>query len=268
MIDEIPRLGFGTWGRTGDQGTEAILFALEIGYRHLDTAQSYNTEAQVGQAIARSGLPRDEIFVTTKIRPENFGPGKLVDSLRRSCETIGVDRVDLTLIHWPSPYGKIAPDIYLRQLAEARGHGLTRLIGVSNFTIPLLEAVRDILGAGEIATNQIELNPLFQNRKVAEYCCRNGIIVTCYQPVAQGRMNGMPAMERIAEAHGANVEQVALAYELAKGYAAIPTSSKRDRILSNWRAQELRLSKADIASIDGLPQAVRAIDPAGGPTWD
>lgn len=268
MTASIPRLGFGTWGRTGTDGVAAILCALETGYRHLDTAQSYGTEASVGEAMRQSRLKREEIFVTTKIKVDNLDPGKLLPSLRKSLETIGVDRVDLTLIHWPPPYDRIEPGGYLEQIAEAREMGLTRMIGVSNFTIALLEKAETLLGKGAVATNQIELNPLFQNRKIAVYCQERDILVTCYQPIAQGRMGDIEQMRAIAERHGATVEQVALAYELSKGYAAIPTSSKPERIRSNWLAHKLDLTTADIEAIDALPQSSRAIDPPGAPLWD
>ncbi|TXH99730.1 MAG: aldo/keto reductase [Rhizobium sp.] len=268
MMDSIPRLGFGTWARTGADGVAAILCALETGYRHLDTAQSYGTEQSVGEAMRQSGLKRDEIFVTTKIKVDNLDPGKLLPSLRQSCDAIGVDQVDLTLIHWPAPYGRIEPETYLAQIAEARELGLTRMIGVSNFTIALLDKAEALLGKGAVATNQIELNPLFQNRRIAGDCKERGILVTCYQPVAQGRMGDIEPMRAIAARHGATVEQVALAYELGKGYAAIPTSSKPERIRSNWQAHTVKLTAADIEAIDALGQASRAIDPPGAPLWD
>jgi 2,5-diketo-D-gluconate reductase B len=268
MTDSIPRLGFGTWGRTGADGIAAILYALETGYRHLDTAQSYGTEVSVGEAMRQSRLKRDEIFVTTKIKVDNLDPGKLLPSLRKSLETIGVEQVDLTLIHWPPPYDRLEPEVYLEQIAEAQAMGLTRMIGVSNFTIALLEKAKALLGRGAIATNQIELNPLFQNRKIADYCKERDILVTCYQPVAQGRMGDVEQMRAIAVRHQATVEQVALAYELSKGYSAIPTSSKPERIRSNWLAHKLNLTIADIETIDALPQSSREIDPPGAPLWD
>ena len=268
MTDSIPRLGFGTWGRTSADVVAAILYALETGYRHLDTAQSYGTEASVGEAMRQSGLKREEIFVTTKIKVDNLDPGKLLPSLRQSLATIGVQQVDLTLIHWPPPYDRIEPEVYLEQIAEAQEVGLTRMIGVSNFTIALLERAEAILGKGVVATNQIELNPLFQNRKIADYCTEHNILVTCYQPVAQGRMGDVEQMRTVAARHGATVEQIALAYELSKGYAAIPTSSKPERIHSNWQARTLKLAVADLKAIDALPQSSRAIDPPGAPLWD
>ncbi|MBS1180811.1 MAG: aldo/keto reductase [Proteobacteria bacterium] len=261
-------MGYGTYGRLGKDGVAAILKALEVGYRHIDTAQSYDTEPMVGEALCRSGLPRKEIFVTTKIDTGNFAAGKLLPSLRRSLDALAVDQIDLTLIHWPSPNGELPLAAYLDQLAEAQDAGLTRLIGVSNFTIALIGEAERRLGTGRIATNQIELNPLFKNRKVADNCQKRGIVVTCYLPIAHGGLGGNPVLEAIAATHGASVEQVALAWELAKGYAAIPTSSRPERIASNFAAIRLALTAADIAAIDALTDGPRAIDPDWGPDWD
>jgi 2,5-diketo-D-gluconate reductase B len=267
-ISAIPSLGFGTYGRTGAPGVAAILTALEVGYRHLDTAQSYGSEAAVGEAVRRSGLPRRDLFVTTKIDTANLGPGCLIPSLRRSLDELGFDAVDLTLIHWPSPNGEWPLAIYLEQIAEAGALGLTRRIGVSNFTIPLIKAAEAMIGTGRIVTNQIELNPLFKNAKVAAECRRRGISVTCYLPIAHGGLAGQPTLEAIAARQGASVEQVALAWELAKGYAAIPTSSRPERIASNFAALGLTLDTIDLASIDAIADGARSIDPPWGPTWD
>ncbi len=264
----MPRLGFGTYGRTGPDGVAAMLSALEVGYRHLDTAQSYGTERGVGEAIRRSGLERDAVFVTTKIATGNLGAGALIPSLKRSLEELGLDQVDLTLIHWPAPNGKIPLRVYVEQLAEAKENGLTRWIGVSNFTIALIEEARRLLGDGQIATNQIELNPLFRNKKLADHCAAAGILVTCYQPVAQGRLGADPTLRRIAGRHGATPEQVGLAFELANGYAAIPTSGNPDRIRANLDCRRIVLSQAEIGEIETLNRGVRSIDPDWGPAWD
>ncbi|WP_036838885.1 aldo/keto reductase [Pleomorphomonas oryzae] len=264
----IPRMGYGTWARLDSEGVEAMLAALEVGYRHLDTAQSYGTEPMVGEALRRCGLPRQDVFVTTKIDTANFGPGKLLPSLRHSLDQLGVDTVDLTLIHWPSPNGELALPVYLDQLVEAQDAGLTRLIGVSNFTTALLDEAERRLGPGRIATNQIELNPLFKNKKVAVQCQRRDILVTCYLPIAHGRLAGNPVLQSIGARYGATVEQVAIAWELAKGYAAIPTSSRRERIASNFAATKLSLSPDDIAAIDALADGPRSIAPSWGPEWD
>ncbi|MGZ9809340.1 aldo/keto reductase [Pseudoroseicyclus sp. H15] len=264
----IPALGFGTVHREGDDGIAPMLAAIEAGCRHLDTAQNYGTEPEVGEAVRRSGLPRDEIFVTTKIDVGNFGAGKLVPSLEESLRKLQFDQVDLTLIHWPSPNGEVPLGVYLTQLAEAKAAGLTRHIGVSNFPIALLKEAAGILGEGEIVCNQVELNPLFKNEKLASYCQEAGIGVVCYQPIAGGRLGQDAEIAAIAEAHGATPAQVALAWELTRGYCAIPTTSKPERAGENMAAETLELTVDEMAIIDSIPDLPRHIDPASAPDWD
>ena len=263
----IPQLGLGTYGRTGSAGRAALDAAIEIGYRHLDTAQDYGTEANVGAAVSESGLPRDSFFVTTKVATGNLGAGKVIPSIEQSLQTSGLDRFDLVLIHWPSPDG-IAPSVYLPELAEAQARGLTQLIGVSNFTVALLGEAIDFLGAGALATNQIELHPYLQNRTLAAFCGGNGIAVTCYQPIASNRLSKDPVMTEIAAAHDASAAQVALAFELAKGYIAIPASGRRAHLESNFAARDLTLNADEIARIETLDRGTRFIDPDWGPDWD
>lgn len=263
-----PHLGFGTYGRRGAEGIAAISEALETGYRHIDTAQTYETEFEVGEAVQQSGLKREDVFLTTKISTENYAAGRLIDSLRVSLDTMQIDRVDLTLLHWPSPNGKQDLASYLLPLVDAQSQGLTQLIGVSNFPIAMLQEAEALIGPSKIATNQIELNPLIQNKKLARYCQEAGILVTCYQPMAHGRLGDEPTLREIAATHDASVEQVALAFELAKGYAAIPTSGKAERIRSNFAATNLSLSEDEIARIETCDRNQRAIDPDWGPAWD
>ena len=139
LHDVMPRLGFGTYGRWKAEGVDAILSALETGYRHLDTAQTYDTESEVGTALGRSGLARTEVFLTTKISTDNYAAGRLIPSLETSLSHLGVEQVDLTLLHWPSPNGAQPLAQYLEPLLAAQDRGLTRFIGVSNFTIALLD---------------------------------------------------------------------------------------------------------------------------------
>jgi len=194
----MPLMGLGTFGRTGREGMEAILAALEIGYRHIDTAQTYNTEGECGEAFRHSGLGRDEVFFTTKISTENFGPGQLVPSLRRSLDTLGLEQVDLTLLHWPSPHGKVPLTVYAEQIAEAQSLGLTRQIGVSNFTIALLGELQALLGGREIVNNQVECHPYLQNESLVRYCRAHDISVTCYLPIARGKLGGDRVLEPLA----------------------------------------------------------------------
>lgn len=268
-VNGIPAMGFGTFGRTGDAGIAALLFALETGYRHLDTAQSYGTERECGEALRRSGLRREDVFLTTKITGDNCRGGKLIDSLRRSNDAIGVDAFDLTLIHWSvSPSGKLPMATYLPELAKAQEAGLTGLIGVSNFTIADLEEAEAILGPQSLATNQFERHPLLRNQKLVDACTRRGIAVTCYLPLARGRCADIPAIEAVAAVHDATPHQIALAASLNEGHVVIPTSGRHDRIAENFAARDIRLTAAEIEEIRAVDRAERQINPVWSPAWD
>ncbi len=264
----IPALGFGTYGRWKADGEDAILTALEIGYRHIDTAQTYDTEGECGRAIAAFGLSRGDVFVTTKITPENFGAGKLIPSLHRSLDNLQMDYVDLCLIHWPSPHGETPLPVYLEQLAEAKTEGLAQRIGVSNFTIDLLKQAEAILGKGALATNQVELHPFLQNRKLAHYCKEAGITITAYRPIAEGRVASDRAIQRVAEKHDATAAQIALAYLMQLGYVVIPTSGKAERIAENFGALDIALDADDLAAMRSTDRNERYIAPDWGPHWD
>jgi 2,5-diketo-D-gluconate reductase B len=266
---QIPPMGFGTFGRTGDEGIAAILTALETGYRHLDTAQSYNTEYECGEALRRSGIPRADVFITTKVTGDNCRRGKLIDSLKKSRDNLGVDHIDLTLIHWPvGPSGQLDMPAYLEELMIAQKARITGLIGVSNFTIADLAAAEKLIGPGRLANNQFERHPYLQNRKLVADCARRGIAVTCYLPLARGACAGDPVLEPIAKAHDATVHQIALAYSLNQGHIVIPTSGKQDRIRENYAAKDIRLSADELAAIDALDRNGRQVNPVWSPEWD
>jgi 2,5-diketo-D-gluconate reductase B len=265
----IPRIGFGTFGRTGTEGIDAILYALETGYRHLDTAQSYDTEFECGEALARSGLKRNQVFVTTKVTGENCRPGRLVASLERSRDTLKLDRLDLALIHWPvGPGGRYDMGSYLDQLADAQSRGITGLIGVSNFTIEDLDAVEKLLGPKALATNQFERHPYLQNRKLVDYCAGHNIAVTCYLPLARGACAGDPVLEAIGKRYVATAHQIALAYSLTQGHVVIPTSGSPDRIEENFAAQDIHLTPDELAAIDARERNGRQVNPVWSPQWD
>lgn len=271
MTDQalIPRIGFGTFDRTGEAGIATMLLALETGYRHLDTAQSYGTEGECGEALRRSGLRRDEVFLTTKVTGENCQPGKMVASLEQSRDALGVDTIDLTLIHWPvGPSGAFDKSSMFDQLLDAQSRGLTRLIGVSNFTIADLEATKPLLGNVKLATNQFERHPFLQNTRLVNYCRDNGITVTCYLPLARGACAGNPTMEAIAKTHVATPHQVALAFSLAQGHVVIPTSGKPERVRENFDAGRLKLSATELEAIERLDRKGRQINPVWSPKWD
>jgi 2,5-diketo-D-gluconate reductase B len=268
--NQIPMMGLGTFGRTGKEGLEAILSGVEIGYRHLDTAQSYDTEQVVGEAVRRCGLSRDSLFITTKVAYDNLFPDRFIPSLEASRDTLQVERIDLTLVHWPRREEDLPFSRYMEALAQARDRGLTSLIGVSNFTISHLRLAWEILGPDAIVNNQIEVHPFLQNRKVAALCADAGILVTAYVPLAKGKVSTDPVLAEIAQRHGALPSQIALAWLLHRGIAVIPASSKRENMKSNFDAAAIKLSDEDVAEIDALDRGERIIVPTGerAMVWD
>ncbi|MGO4303457.1 2,5-didehydrogluconate reductase DkgB [Cupriavidus sp. RAF12] len=265
----IPSFGVGTFRLTGQVAVDSVRNALELGYRAIDTAQIYGNEADVGQGIAEAGVKRDELFVTTKIWTEHYAADKLVPSLRDSLNKLRTDYVDLTLIHWPAPGNGVALSETMKALAEAKALGLTRQIGISNFNIELTRQAIEVVGKGEIATNQIELSPYLQSRELTAFLKEQGIAVTSYMTLAYGKVLQDPVLARIAARHHATVAQVALAWALQLGYAVIPSSTKRENLASNLLARELKLDADDMAAIAQLERSGREVSPEGlAPVWD
>lgn len=265
----IPAFGLGTFRLKGQTVIDSVRNALDVGYRAIDTAQIYDNEAEVGQAIADAGVARDDLFVTTKVWIANFSHDALPDSLRESLRKLRTDHVELTLIHWPSPKDAVPMAEYLGALAEAKSQGLTRQIGISNFTIAQTRQAIDILGADAIATNQIEVHPYLQNRALIAFLKDQGIHVTAYMSLAYGEVLKDPVIQAIADRHQATPAQVALAWALQQGYAVIPSSTKRENLASNLLAADLRLSEEDMAQIATLDRGQRLANPESiAPDWD
>ena len=269
MPNTIPAFGLGTFRLKDQVVIDSVKNGLDLGYRLIDTAQIYGNEAEVGRAIAESGVPRSDLFITTKVWTDNFAQDKLVPSLKESLVKLRTDHVDLTLIHWPSPKGAVPVAEFMGALAQAKAQGLTRLIGVSNFTIALLREAIAAVGAGAIATNQIELHPYLQNRAVAEFARSQGIHTTSYMTLAYGKVLGDPVITDIAASRGWTPAQVALAWAMQLGHAVIPSSTKRENLRSNLLATQLRLSDDQMARIAALDQGKRLVNPEGlAPVWD
>ena len=266
----VPPFGLGTFRLKDQVVRDSVRDALELGYRAIDTAQGYSNEGEIGETIAQSGVKRDDLFITTKIKPDNYSADKLVPSLRESLDKLQMDAVDLTLIHWPAPRGPVSAEEYLGALADAHSQGLTRKIGVSNFTIALLKQARELLGDVPIATNQVEIHPYLQNRKLADFARQEGIHLTSYMTLAVGKVMEDDVLKDIARAHDANPAQVALAWALQQGFSVIPSSTKRDHLASNMKALDLRLSDEDMGRIVALDgQGERLANPASvAPDWD
>jgi 2,5-diketo-D-gluconate reductase B len=265
----IPAFGLGTFRLKDDVVIASVKTALELGYRAIDTAQIYDNEAAVGQAIEESAIARSELFITTKIWTANLAKDKLIPSLLESLSKLRTDYVDLTLIHWPSPKDEVSVAEFMQALLEAKKAGLTRQIGISNFTIDLMQQAINAVGAENIATNQIELSPYLQNRKVVEWAQQHDIPVTSYMTLAYGKALTDEVIGRIASKHSATPAQVILAWAMQLGYAVIPSSTRRENLQSNLQAQTLTLDAEDMAAIAALDCNDRLVSPDGlAPQWD
>lgn len=265
----IPAFGLGTFRLKDDVVIASVKTALALGYRAVDTAQIYDNEAAVGQAIAESGIPRGDLYITTKIWTENLSKDKLIPSLKESLKKLRTDYVDLTLIHWPSPNDAVPVAEFMQALLEAKEQGLTREIGISNFTIPLMEKAIAAVGVNNIATNQIELSPYLQNGKVVEWAKQHGIHITSYMTLAYGKALNDEVISRIAAKHSATPAQVILAWAIGEGYSVIPSSTKRENLASNLQALNLKLDAEDKYAIATLDCNDRLVSPEGlAPQWD
>ncbi|WP_163576621.1 2,5-didehydrogluconate reductase DkgB [Halomonas faecis] len=267
-MTRIPNPGFGTFRLEGDVLENAVKSALAAGYRHIDTAQMYGNETEVGEAIRESGIPRDEIFLTTKVWHDRLRPGDLEASVDESLDRLGTEYVDLLLIHWPSPDGEVQMDDYLNALKAVQDAGRAKHIGISNFTRAQVDQAIGILGEGTLLTNQIEVHPFLQNRALVEHCQSRGLEVTAYMPLAVGKVMKDTTLERIAQAHDANPAQVALAWIKARGLVTIPSSTKAEHIRSNLAAFEIALSDDEMAQIAELDCGERIANPDFAPAWD
>lgn len=265
----VPAFGLGTFRLKSDVVISSIKNALELGYRAIDTAQIYDNEADVGQAIKESAVPRQDIYITTKIWTENLSKEKLIASLQQSLHKLGTDYVDLTLIHWPSPNNVVSVKESMEALLTAKEMGLTREIGVSNFTIDLMQQAVAAVGIEHIATNQIELSPYLQNRRVTAWAKEHGIHITSYMTLAYGKALQDEVIHQIAKKHQATPAQVILSWAMALGYSVIPSSTKRENLASNLKAVELKLDSEDMAVIATLDRDERLVSPEGlAPKWD
>ncbi|MCT4707218.1 2,5-didehydrogluconate reductase DkgB [Enterobacteriaceae bacterium H16N7] len=265
----IPAFGLGTFRLKDDVVITSVKTALELGYRTIDTAQIYDNEAAVGKAIEESGVARSDLFITTKIWIANLGKDNLIASLKESLSKLRTDYVDLTLIHWPSPENAVPVAEFMQALLEAKKEGLTRKIGISNFTIGLMQQAIDAVGAENIATNQIELSPYLQNGKVAQWAKDRDIHITSYMTLAYGKALNDEVIAVIAQKHNATPAQVILSWAMALGYAVIPSSTKRENLQSNLKAQTLELDEEDMAAIAKLDCNDRLVSPEGlAPKWD
>lgn len=250
----IPQLGFGVFQVPPDQTSETTLTAIEAGYRHIDTAQMYGNEAGVGAAITGSGLGRDDLFVTTKLNNGNHRPEDARRSLAESLEALGLDQVDLFLIHWPLP-GRYDGDFVStwQAMVELRDQGLTRSVGVSNFQPAHLDRIVAETGVAP-SVNQIEVHPFFTNESARAANARHGVLTEAWAPIARGKVAESPVIVGIAERLGRTPAQVALRWHLQRGDIVFPKSTHVERMRENYDVFGFELSPEDVAALSALDE--------------
>lgn len=264
----IPALGLGTWTLKGDECAQLVADALSTGYRHVDTARMYQNEAAVGAGLRASGVSRDEVFVTTKVWWTDIAPGDLERSAEASLKDLGLDQVDLLLIHWPNP--EIPLEASIRALNAARRHGLARHIGVANFPTALLSRAIE-LSEAPLAVNQVEYHPYLDQRKVLDMCRENGLAMVSYCPLFRG--GGLfeeKAVEDAAARHGKTPGQIVLRWHVQQqGVIAIPRTTKKARLAENIDIFDFALSADEMNAISALTrQNKRLCDGDFAPEWD
>ncbi|HEX2725068.1 MAG TPA: aldo/keto reductase [Beijerinckiaceae bacterium] len=263
----IPAIGLGTWRLEGDACVQVIQWAIEAGYRHIDTAAMYGNEEAVGAGLRACGLPRDEVFVTTKVWPEDLAPGDLERSAEASLRRLRLEAVNLLLIHWPNL--RIPLRGTIEALCRVKRRGLARHIGVANFNVRLLEEA--VALAGEpLVTNQCEYHPYIDQGPVLAACRGRGLSLTSYCPLGRTAVLSDPVVRKIASAHDRTPAQVILRWHVQQpGVVAIPKSGDRQRLAENISILDFALGDEEMRAISALARAEgRLVSPAWAPAWD
>jgi diketogulonate reductase-like aldo/keto reductase len=263
----IPALGLGTFRSEGDVCVKAVSTAIQVGYRHIDTARMYGNESEVGEGIRAAGVPRNQLFVTTKVWFEDIAEGNLQRSAEASLKRLGLDAVDLLLIHWPNR--SVPLESSIRGLCDAKRRGLARHIGVSNHPVALLDKAV-ALATEPLVANQCEYHPTLDQSKIIAACRRHGMAFTSYTPLGKGRDTEDPVVTEIARRHGRAPSQIVLRWHVQQpGVVAIPKSSDPGRIAENFGIWDFNLSDDEMARISGMARPdARVVNPAFAPDWD
>ena len=262
MSKQLPSIGLGTWKLTGDACRRAVVEALGCGYRHVDTAQGYANEREVGQALCEAGITRDQLFVTTKVWPDELSRDGLA-IVQASLERLRLDRVDLLLLHWPSPREPL--ERALEPLALAAQRGLAQHVGVSNFTLAQVDVA---LRHAPIVCDQVELHPFLQQRTLVEGLAARGVTAVGYSPLAFGKVAHDPVLQRIGRAIGRSATQVALRWALARDTKVVPKASSPQHLRDNLAALDFELPAGAMQAIAALERGERLVDPEFAPQWD
>ena len=261
----IPIVGLGTWALRGRECARLTEQAIHIGYRHIDTAQMYDNEREVGEGVRASGL-RSEVMVTTKVQPTLLAPHDLERSVKESLSRLRLDAIDLLLIHWPNPRVPLAET--LGAMAKMKREGYTRQIGVSNFTVALLEEANRV-SQEPLVCNQVECHPFLNQDKVIAAGRKHGMAVVAYSPIARGGANGDKVLEKIGKVHGKTAAQVCLRWLIQQGIVVIPRTSRVERLEENFALFDFELSDGEMREIAGLARrGGRIVDWTWSPRWD
>jgi 2,5-diketo-D-gluconate reductase B len=259
----MPMLGIGTWqNEDHDQCVESVRTALDMGYRHIDTAQGYYNEEAVGEGIAQSEVPREDVFLATKLWIENLNHDDVIDSANESMDKLGVDSLDLLYVHWPS--GEYDPEDTLPALEELKSQGKIEHIGVSNFEPEHLDTAREILDE-PIFGLQVECSPLLPQDELRRYCDDHDIEFVAYSPLARGEVFEVDELSEVAEKHDASEAQVSLAWLREKGVTTIPKATSEEHIRGNWESIGIDLDDEDVTKIDGISRRERQVSPDFAP---
>jgi diketogulonate reductase-like aldo/keto reductase len=262
----IPAIGLGTWELRGQVCQSIVERALRMGYRHVDTAHFYENEREVGEGVRASGLKREEVFVTTKVSGTDLAPPELERSAKDSLTSLRFAEVDLLLLHWPNPSVPLAET--LGALGKMKTMGLTRHIGISNFTVALMEEAAR-LSDEPLVNNQIEYHPYLDQSKVIAACQRHAMAVTAFCPIARGGVSDADVMKRIAKAHGKSAVQVSLRWLFQQNVVSIPRTTKLERLKENFAIFDFELSRTEMGEITGLARPDgRLVNFSWAPTWD
>lgn len=265
-INGIPAFGLGTWPLRGGDLASAVAMALDLGVRHIDTAQMYGNERDVGKAVSASGIPRSELFITTKVDPGNLSAARFAPSVARSMDDLG-GPADLLLIHWPPPDSEI--DGAVDRLVAETGKGNARAVGVSNFT-PRMITQAQARAKGQIVNNQVEFHPLLDQSKLMAAAKELGVALSAYSPLARGKAMQPAAVQDIANKRAKPASAVVLRWIMQQGVIAIPMTTKRENAEANLQALGFGLSDAEMTAISGLGTAQGRMVSMGGMAsrWD
>jgi 2,5-diketo-D-gluconate reductase B len=263
---KIPAIGLGTWELRGRTCARLVEQALRLGYRHIDTAQVYENEREVGEGLRASGVRREEVFITTKVWTSHFAPHDLERSTKESLNKLRLTEVDLLLLHWPNP--RVPLSETLEALAQVHKLGMAKHIGVSNFPVALIEEAVEKCPA-PLVCDQVEYHPYLDQTKVRAACARHGMAVVAYSPVAKGRVKSDELLAGIGKAHRKSAAQVCLRWLVQQGVCAIPRTSRLERLSENLEIFDFELSEAEMAEISAMGRSDgRLTDFGFAPKWD